>query len=245
MNENTKKNILLVIIIGFFIGTFFLDPISQNLLYHNFVDTRPIFNITNSFDVLSNIPFIFTGLFGIYYLYKYKVESAKLSWLVFFIGVILVAPGSAYYHDTPNNQTLVWDRLPMTIGFMGLFTALLATYISPKLEKVILPISLLFGFGSVFYWAKYDDLRFYYYVQFIPLACIPLVITMFNSSEIKKGYLFGGLFFYILAKVVEHRDGVIFSLTGNMVSGHTLKHLLAAVAPLLLAWMFRVRYQEK
>lgn len=245
MSEQAKKYILLAIIVITFIATFFLEPIPQNQLYHKFADFRKFMGVKNTWDVLSNIPFIFTGALGLLYMKKYPVKVAKTSWLVFFIGVILVAPGSAYYHDTPNNQTLVWDRLPMTIGFMGLFTALISTYISEKIEKIMLPVSLLFGFASVIYWAKFDDLRFYFWVQFIPLACIPIVISMFKSIEIKKMYLFLGLFFYIVAKVVEHKDVQIYMATGGTVSGHTLKHLLAAVGPWAIAYMFKVRHLER
>jgi hypothetical protein len=245
MTDRAKQIILLSIIIITFIATFFVTPFSQNVLYHLFADTRPILGVKNSFDVLSNIPFLFTGFMGLVFLKKYPVKVAKTSWFVFFVGIILIGPGSAYYHDTPNNQTLVWDRLPMTIGFMGLFSALIASYVSEKSEKVMLPLAVLFGLASVVYWAKYDDLRFYYYVQFIPLASIPLILAMFKSDEIKKSYLGVALLFYVLAKVVEATDVKVFAMTGGLISGHTIKHLFAAMAPVTIAYMFKSRHSER
>jgi hypothetical protein len=43
--------------------------------------------------------------------------------------------------------------------------------------------------------------------------------------------------FYVLAKILETGDRQIFALTGHTVSGHTLKHLAAAMAGY---WMLRM-----
>ena len=243
MTEQTKKFILIAIVAIFFVAIFFFDPYPQRLIYHDFADKRPLFGVNNSFDVLSNIPFSIAGLWGLIFIKKYPVKVAKASWLVLFWGVFLVGIGSAYYHFTPNNQTLIWDRLPLTIGFMGLFSALLCTYISKNLEKVILPLTVLFGFFSVVYWASFDDLRFYFYVQAIPLICIPFIIFLFKSEDFKRIYLGIALGLYVLAKIVEFSDDMIFNFTGQLISGHTLKHLFASLAPLVLAYMLKKRYQ--
>jgi hypothetical protein len=244
MNDLTKKRILLAIVVLMFIGTFFLKPISQNLAYHNFADQRNFWGIPNFFDVMSNLPFIFVGLFGALKVMEYQPKVAKTSWLIFFIGVALVGPGSAYYHWNPNNQTLVWDRLPMTVGFMGMFTALISTYINPKIEKVLLPVSLIFGFGSVILWHFTDDLRVYFFVQFMPLALIPLILIMFKTEYIKPKYLISALGFYVIAKIVEILDKNIFEGDGHLLSGHSIKHLSAAVAPYLIIVMLKKIYSK-
>ncbi|MGK0368066.1 MAG: hypothetical protein ACI9QD_001206 [Thermoproteota archaeon] len=239
MKIQTKSLILIFIVVALFITALCLQPISQQLAYHFFADSRPIFGVSNSFDVLSNIPFIFSGLFGVYMCVNFKPKVASLSWLTFFIGVILVCPGSAYYHLAPDNARLVWDRLPMTIGFMGLFTAMISTYINPKVEKPLLIFSILFGFASVYYWHLYDDLRIYFFVQFMPLAVLPMILIMFKSPVVKPKFLGFALIFYVLAKVVEYKDKVIFSGFSELLSGHTIKHLLAAISPLIIAFMIK------
>jgi hypothetical protein len=40
----------------------------------------------------------------------------------------------------------------------------------------------------------------------------------------------GSAGFYALAKICEHFDKAIFQATGGFWSGHTLKHLIAAIA---------------
>lgn len=239
MNQRKKINIILVIIIMAFLAIMMREPIIQNIEYHNFADKRPLLGINNFGDVFSNIVFIFTGLFGLSVLSKSSLAHAKLSWTVFFVGVTLVAPGSAWYHWNPSNSTLVWDRLPMTIAFMGLFSAMISTSINEYYEKYLLPISVLFGLGSVVFWDLSGDLRLYYFVQIAPLVVIPVVIVLFRSEKIKPAPLIWALLFYVLAKVVEFNDNHILAMTNNIVSGHTLKHLAAGVAPFILALMFK------
>ncbi|MDP2562567.1 hypothetical protein [Psychrobium sp. 1_MG-2023] len=103
-----------------------MPPISQNMSYHHFADTASLWGIPNIGNVLSNIPFLFVGLYGLAYTFKHKQNLGVFYWggLTFSVGVTLIAFGSGYYHWAPNNATLVWDRLPMTIGFMGLYGAL-------------------------------------------------------------------------------------------------------------------------
>lgn len=239
MTQRKKINIILGIIMMTFLTIMMREPIIQNIEYHNFADKRALFGINNFGDVFSNIVFIFTGIFGLNILSKSKLTQAKLSWIVFFVGVALVAPGSAWYHWNPSNSTLVWDRLPMTVAFMGLFTAMISTSISQHYEKYLLPFSVLFGLGSVVFWDLSGDLRLYYFVQIAPLVVIPLVIVLFKSNKIKPAPLIFALLFYVLAKLVEFNDRDILSITNNIVSGHTLKHLAAGVAPFILALMLK------
>jgi ABC-type Fe3+-siderophore transport system permease subunit len=239
MTHKIKVNIILGIILATFIAIMMRDPIIQNIEYHKFADDRAFLGINNFGDVFSNIVFIFTGFFGLMTLKNTKPHIASLSWTVFFVGVILVAPGSAWYHWNPNNSSLVWDRLPMTIAFMGLFTAMMSTFISKAYERILLLISIIFGLTSVLLWDISGDLRLYYFVQIVPLVVIPTVIILFKSSDIKPKYLIFALLFYVLAKAVEFNDRDIFTLTNDIISGHTLKHLSAAVAPLILGCMLK------
>ena len=101
----------IIAIIGFGISS----PIQQNEDYHNFSDTLTIGGVPNFWNVLSNMPFLIIGLYGI--LRLKKMDKLNFQFLIFFIGVSLVSIGSAYYHYCPNSSTLVWDRLPMTIVF--------------------------------------------------------------------------------------------------------------------------------
>ena len=229
---------VLILLIVFF---FLMDPLKQNLLYHNFADDRSFGIIPSFMDVTSNIFFLLIGLLGLKHCCYHRQAIAPWSWRIMFLGVSLVSIGSAYYHLTPNNSTLVWDRLPMTIAFMGLFVALLTEFVYSKLEKILLLPAILIGMASVVWWAFTDDLRFYLWIQLAPLITIPLVVILFKGPYDGQRFLIYGLLSYVLAKVVEMADKSIYSYTHHLVSGHTIKHLLAAVAIYCIYLMLKKR----
>lgn len=158
-----------------------------------------------------------------------------------FIGVTLVCFGSGYYHLAPDNNTLVWDRLPMSIGFMGLLVAVLSEHVNPRLEKYFLAPAIVLGLASVLVWHYTDDLRPYILVQFLPLMTIPAVLLLTQRPGPDRGYLLTALAVYMVSKLAEYYDHAIFSLTSETISGHSLKHLLAATALFVIYWMLRKR----
>jgi hypothetical protein len=135
----------------------------------------------------------------------------------------------------------------MSIAFMGLFAGILAERVGPRVGIALLPLLVAAGIGSVVYWhlteeAERGDLRPYYAVQFLPLVCLPLLVLLFPPRYTHTADLFVALGWYLLAKICEGEfDGPIFRL-GHVVSGHTLKHLLAALGAgwiLLMLWLRR------
>ncbi len=212
-------------------------PIPQDKGYHFFADVRTCLGIQNFGNVASNLAFLLVGVIGAWWCYRNLKAGARLSWFIFFTGVALVFAGSGYYHATPNDDTLLWDRLPMTIAFMGLFAALVGEHLGAQFEKPVLILGLVIGIVSVFWWRHTDDLRIYVWVQGAPLLAIPFIIGMFPARYTHRLYLLYGLLFYALAKVAEYYDPETYALTSQLISGHSVKHLLAAMAPLCLVLM--------
>lgn len=240
-NFSWRHVILLILIFGSLLWLLSLPPIAQNTEYHLFADTRKIIGIQNGFNVVSNSPFLAIGILGLRFCMQKDVGAVRLAWTVLFAGVGLVSFGSAYYHLNPNNASLVWDRLLMTIGFMGLFVALLGEYIDNRLAALSLVPALLIGLASVGYWHWTDDLRPYLWVQLVPLLTIPAVITLFQKKYSHQWLLLAALGWYILAKVAEFYDLLIFRMTKGLISGHSLKHLLAAVSCYSILLMLQKR----
>lgn len=225
-----KDSLLATLVIISFVCLFFIEPIAQDLTYHIFADTRVLLGINNFFDVASNLPFFFIGALGLIYIYRNWGISSSWSWFILFLTVLLVAFGSSYYHLNPQNETLTWDRLPMAVGFMALFIIVLTDYVNSKLEKWLLLPMCIVGIASVVYWHITDDLRIYAWVQFVSLALLLIIIFIYKPTHLQTKYLVYALVFYTLSKVFEFFDKQIFELMGQVVSGHTIKHLLAAIA---------------
>ena len=216
-------------------------PIPQDKGYHVFADMRTCLGVANFGNVASNLAFLAVGVSGGTWCYRHLTAGARLSWMVFFLGVALVFFGSGYYHYQPNDDALVWDRLPMTLAFMGLFAALMSEHLGAPLERPVLLPALLLGIASVLWWRYSDDLRIYIWVQLAPLLAIPFVVAMFPARYTHRNYLIYGLIFYAIAKVAEYLDHGAYAFTAQWLSGHTLKHLIAAMAPLMLLLMLQRR----
>ena len=238
MLDDYRLKIIVAIVVIAIIAVFIMDPIAQDPSYHNFADQRGMINIPNFFDVISNLSFVIVGAMGIRLIRSGRAAGGlpelQAVYMTFFAGVFLTGFGSAYYHLHPDNQTLLWDRLPMTIAFMALFSAIVGETISSRIAlKLFIPL-LVSGIASVVYWHVSElngngDLRAYVLVQFLPILLIPLILLLFDSRLNGNKYIWGVIGAYAVSKVMELFDAPIYNAL-NVISGHSLKHLIAAFA---------------
>ena len=236
-----RAGALVILLLTLFAGAMALDPIAQSAAYHDFADQRVLLGVPNLFDVASNIAFLIAGALGIALCARPRRPPRVASWMALFIATVLTGLGSAYYHWAPNDATLVWDRLPLALGVMALFVALVTEHAGEGLERFLLVPALAVGGASVLWWCWSGDLRPYVWVQFAPLVCILFMLAMFPARYTHRQFIFYGLGLYGLAKLAELTDKEIFTLTAHVVSGHTVKHLLAAGAIVALLVMLRRR----
>ena len=218
-----------------------MSPFAGDPCYHQFADARRLLGIPNTLDVLSNLPFLLVGMAGIWTWMRHPPAEAPFSWLTFHLGVLFVAVGSSYYHANPYDASLVWDRLPMTLGFVGLSFAMIAETVHPAFDRHPLFPALLLAFSTVFYWYLMHDLRLYLWVQTLPLLLVPAIVFLFPGGYTHQAYLFYALILYAGAKFAEANDRQIFELLGGHISGHTVKHLLAAASCWVIVLMLRQR----
>jgi hypothetical protein len=247
----TKSLLLLTTTLVTLLLIFCIPPIAQAPSFHNFVDTRSFEGIPNAGNILSNIPFIVIGIFGLTLLSRSSASSAiRVIYGTLFIGVILTGLGSAFYHWHPDNSRLVWDRIPMTIVFMSFLPATIAELVSrPAGVRLLLPLIAL-GIGSVLWWHYTEtigrgDLRLYFWVQFYPMLAIPMLLLLYYSPTIKRiiPSLLWIVFWYAIAKIFEQLDQAIYRAIG--VSGHTLKHLAAAVSTGYFVRVYSIKYRVR
>lgn len=233
----------------------FSPPLLQSQEYHHFADSRTWLAVENAADTLSNLAFLLVGGLGMALLWRERAaggtgrfaspQELRPYW-VFFAGVTLTSAGSAYYHLAPDDARLVWDRLPMTIAFMSLLAAMVAERINVRAGNLLLAPLVILGVASVAYWrwsalAGAENLRPYMAVQFGSIAVILAIALLYRSRYTHGAAIFAVAAAYGVAKVVESLDREIYAL-GHWVSGHTLKHLAAAIGIwLLLAALQRRR----
>jgi hypothetical protein len=238
MLSTAKRNrpllVLLAVMVASLAGLPLVPAIPQDQSYHQFADQRTLFGVRNFWNVVSNLPFIAVGAAG---LSRFHRHSATC---VLFLGIFLTGFGSSYYHWNPNDGTLFWDRLPMTLCFMAILAVVVEERVSAKAGPILLWPLLAIGLFSLLLWSRTDDLRLYVWVQFFPCVALPLMFLLFPPKYTGTSYWLIAAALYALAKLLEFYDGAVFSV-GSILSGHTLKHLAAAAACFAILRYFLTR----
>jgi hypothetical protein len=183
-----------------------------DLHYHNFADKDKYT------DILTNLPILIAGL----YILSYKNQKLK----VLGIHVILLSIASSYYHINPNNNTILIDLLSIS-----LISSLLIMYLLNIRNNYIKILLYLLSIGTVLYW-KYSSNLLPYSLFWLSVTIL-LLYKYYDTKYKYKSLLIVGLI--IAIRIVEIYDKQIYKLTNNILSGHSLKHILAGIGIYLIA----------
>lgn len=235
--------VLLAIALALGIALWIHGPIPQWPSYHQFADRRAWLGIPNAADVLSNLPFAGVGAAFLWAMRGSARTEASPAWTCLALALIATAAGSAAYHWAPDNASLAFDRLPIACACAALTCAFLAERVDARWGRpTVLATALVLASASVALWwwsetAGRSDLRSYLFVQFLPMLLVPATLLMRLprrfAAAAPDGAWWGVLIGYGIAKALEVADHAVLEQLG-LLSGHTLKHLAAAVAA---AWL--------
>lgn len=201
---------------------------------HAFIDARSFLGIPNGLDVISNIPFLFAGVWGLVVLGRRTVPNASERHIyraaqIFFIGLLLTCLGSSLFHWAPSDFGLMIDRLSMAVAFAGVISFAAGSRLGESAAGQATPLLLTlaplaavaaFSLHNVLPWAV---------VQFGGVALIVWLATL-PKRDGSALNLWALIAWYALAKLFEAQDSAVFELTQGIVSGHSLKHLAACMA---------------
>ncbi len=237
MTESAKHRILLAICVVAIIVAGLAPRIPQDPAYHLFADENALLAVPNALNVMTNLLFIWIGLLGLNRLVRQKTLRIEPkihgAYLLFFAALVLIGLGSAYYHWSPDNQSLTLDRLPITVAFMSFFTILIGERISPALARSVFPLLLFAGVASIVYWhyselAGRGDLRPYAVVVFLPALLTPVFLLMYQSRYDRSSDIWWFLVWYLISKLCELMDREIYEWL-VVISGHSLKHIATSI----------------
>ncbi|HEY5861684.1 MAG TPA: hypothetical protein VIX61_01235 [Casimicrobiaceae bacterium] len=232
-NLSRGERICLVALAIVLVAWTLLPPVAQDQTYHAFADQRSWLGVRRAADVLSNLAFLVVGIYGLVRLVardRAKMSPATEAGVACIaLGFLLTAFGSGWYHLGPTDASLVWDRLPMTLAFAGVLGTAIAQRVGQNVARVAIAVLFELGVVSVFYWKFVGDLSLYILLQFGGIAALLaiLFLTKRGDDPFPWWWLVG---WYSLSKVLELADRTIWDATGEVIAGHSLKHLTAAIA---------------
>lgn len=218
-------------------------------MFRVFVDERAFFGIPSFWNAVSNLPLLVVGIWGLYVVGRaneraFAERAEKWPYGLCFAAVAAAGIGSTWFHLAPDAGRLMWDRLPIALGFMALLAGVIAERVGVQAGLRALAPLLVAGGGSVVYWRwsmlhGAENIVPYAVVQYGALIAI-VAFAALRSRYTRGSDLLVVAAIYAAAKVAEMLDRQIYAL-GELVSGHTLKHLLAALAVWWLIRMLELR----
>ncbi len=243
--SRVESALLLAVAIALLVACFG-PAVAQHAHYHAFADQRAGWGVPFAMDVLSNLPFAVAGVWGLIALRRLPADTPSSAQSVsqpgaqpavaalFFAGLLVTAACSSFYHWQPDNAGLAIDRLGMVVAFAGLLGLAVADRISGRAGLTTAATVLALGPLSVMVWATSGSLLPWAVLQGGGMLLIGLLaVCKATRTPIAGAWgipLPAVIALYALAKVLELADHEVFELTHHLVSGHSLKHAVAALA---------------
>jgi hypothetical protein len=215
--------------------------VAQSAAYHGFADQRTLWNVPFAMDVLSNVAFALAGVAGIRALRRLPARRVsnmqRAMAMLFFVGLVLTAAGSAWYHAQPTDATLAVDRSGMAVAFAGILGFAVACHVSERAAAVAGPTLLLFGAWAANAWTDTGNVTPWIALQaggMVLIVWLALLHRRRGAPDVRWSLV---ILAYAAAKVLELEDQQVYHLTGGLVAGHALKHVAAALAagPVIVA----------
>lgn len=241
-----NENVLLGVVLALLIVAIFGPALAQPGHLHGFADQRLWWGIPCAMDVLSNLPFAVGGVLGLIFLARQRRDiSAAQQGLsaLFFVGLIVTAGASSWYHWRVDDAGLAIDRLGMAVAFAGLLGLAASDRISGRAGVALSLAMLVLGPFSVAVWFASGNVLAWAALQFggmglvLWLACMKPVP---GALAVRWGWV---IMIYVVAKFFEQADEAVYALSSQWISGHSIKHLVASCAavPVIAA----ILYAEK
>ena len=234
MQLKKMERILLAVLLGLLALGLFGPHVAQPLHQHAFADQRMWMGIPFAMDVLSNLAFAAWGIAGlacVHRLVKHRLFHTEHALTgLFFAGLLITAGASSWYHLQPDDAGLGVDRLSMVLAFAGLLGLAIAGRISHRAGAIVGAAVLILGPLSIWFWLASGNVLAWLVIQFGGMA---LMVWMAGAKPlpgalpVRWGVVVA---VYAAAKLLELGDHQVYDLTGHLVSGHSLKHLVASLA---------------
>jgi hypothetical protein len=233
MPLNRREIALLAFVLLLAVVACFAPALAQPPQPHEFADQRMLWGVPHALDVLSNLPFALLGIIGLVTLHRARsvlTSGERACALLFLAGLLCATAGSAWYHHAPDDVGLAIDRCGMSVAFAGLLGLLAGSLVSERAGAAVAALLMVLAPAGVLAWFTTGNVLPWAVVQFGGMPLLLLAAVRRPAAHALQVRWALVLLAYALAKWCETNDHAIFAATGELLSGHTMKHLLAAFA---------------
>jgi len=204
-----------------------VGPIRRGPAFHHYADARTWLGIPHAGDVLSNLGFVVVAAWQLGRTRGFARLAAA--------GVAAIGIGSAAYHVSSTDMTLALDWGPIAITLSWIVAAVIADRHDRRVGVVAAIVGTLLALASIAYWlatggTSGGDMTGYVAVQAAGVA-LPAAIALATPGRIPAPPLLVAIVGFGAARLCAARDGELLATLG--VSGHSLKHVVAAAAALI------------
>uniref|UniRef100_A0A0E0JF77 Pentatricopeptide repeat-containing protein n=1 Tax=Oryza punctata TaxID=4537 RepID=A0A0E0JF77_ORYPU len=208
---------------------------------------RNLLGVPNTLNVLTAYPLLLAGVPGLVLClcgsgcFGISLRWEALGWFLFYAGNVAAAFGSAYYHLKPDDDRLIWDRLPMMISASSMLSILVIERVDERagLSCLLLLLSLILVSSACE--RVLDDMRLWVVLNSAPCIAIPAMLFLFPPKYTHSRFWFLATGFYLLARFEGLADRKVYSVNRYFISGHSLEHLCFAMVTLILTVMLSFR----
>ncbi|MDO5653176.1 MAG: hypothetical protein Q4G39_03630 [Brachymonas sp.] len=225
--------------------------------YHDFADHIAWGVLPHARDVLSNAAFAVAGVALLWAMRRVQTVRAtalsldtELALRVSAWGLILTTFASGIYHLQPNAAGLALDRAGMLVAFAGMLGVLVVDYLPQQRVVPVMAGSLLLGAACVLADWLHGNMTPWVLFQggaaglmlLLPI-CMCVLADKQGAATAQSPTLgiswWQVLALYAVAKALEMADHPIWQWSGELASGHNLKHVAAAATVLPVMWALR------
>ncbi|CAL9206089.1 unnamed protein product [Musa hybrid cultivar] len=220
--------------------------ISHSHAFHLFADMRNFLGVPNTLNVLTTFPFLLVGVPGLVLClsgccFGISLRGEMWGWAFFYAATATAAFGSAYYHLRPDDDRVVWDKLPTMTSASSLLSILVIERIDERMGISCLSSLITLVLVSIACERTFDDLRLCMMFHIVPCIAIPALLFLFPPKYTHSRFWFCATGFYLLARFEAIADKKIYSASRYIISGHSLEHLCLAMVPIILTVMLWFR----
>lgn len=209
--------------------------------YHSFADQRAWHGLPYAMDVLTNLPFALVGALLLHATTQARSHAPRAQYVLACLvgaGLVLTALGSSIYHLQPDTAGLALDRTGMALVFAGVLGLAAAGRVSDRAGYLLaVGVGILAPLAAAWDWHNGNMTPWVVLQGGGLLLLVGLATRPLRHGAVPVA-LWPVLGMYVLAKGLEMADAPVLALTQGFISGHSAKHLVAALAVWPIAQAF-------